>query len=417
MQLSDRLADRPARRRHRTARAAPAALMLLAAMLAAPAPHATAERAPDTGQIERARRTEAGHAESLAALRTRLAEVRSRLDELQAASEAAVLAHQAQADRLAEAEEELAAAERVAAGAAEARQQRRRGAAGYARSAYQGADLSMMHAWTEPGGPQEVLERSGYMQLLAERQDAVLHRAEAAGVAAETLRRRAAAAREERRLAAESTAETRDAALDAVREQQAAMAGILAEQSELEERLAAARQDTAGLERRRERALRRAERAAGSRTGATGGAVASDAPLPGCTGVAHGHPNGRIPESALCALPQAGEMLRADAAAAFIRLDGAFRKRFGRPMCVTDSYRPLDEQMVLFLEKQPGMAARPGTSRHGLGVAVDLCGGVNRYGSPEYTWMMANAPAYGWHNPPWARGGFEPWHWEFDPAV
>ncbi|WP_233515264.1 M15 family metallopeptidase [Marinitenerispora sediminis] len=405
------MAHRPTRRR-RLGPPGTAVLLALAAVLGVAAPAAGAEGVPETGETDRALRTAAGRAESLGALRARLAEVRSRLDDLQAASEDAILAYQAQAARLAEAEEELTAAERVAESAAAARRERRRGAADYARSAYQGADLSMMHAWTEPAGPQEVLERSGYMQLLAERQDAVVLRADAAGVAAETLRRRAREAREERRQATDAAAEARDAALRALDEQRDAMAGILGEQSELEARLAAAREDGAGLERRRERALRRAERAAD----AAGGDSASADPRPGCGAVARGFRNGRIPESALCPLPQPGEMLRADAAAAFIRLDGAFRERFGRPMCVTDSYRPLDEQVVLFLRKQPGMAARPGTSTHGLGTAVDLCGGVERYGSPEYAWLMANAPAHGWHNPAWAQGGFEPWHWEFDAA-
>ncbi|WP_241485098.1 M15 family metallopeptidase [Nocardiopsis potens] len=126
--------------------------------------------------------------------------------------------------------------------------------------------------------------------------------------------------------------------------------------------------------------------------------------------------NGRIPASELCPLAQPGEALRADAAAAFDRLDTAYRERFGRPMCVTDSYRPLDEQVRLFTEMEPGMAADPGTSTHGLGLAVDLCGGVEREDSAEHRWMLAAAGEHGWHNPPWARDGFEPWHWEFRPG-
>ncbi|MFW5419432.1 M15 family metallopeptidase [Nocardiopsis sp. CNT-189] len=126
--------------------------------------------------------------------------------------------------------------------------------------------------------------------------------------------------------------------------------------------------------------------------------------------------NGRIPASELCPLAQPGEALRSDAAAAFGRLDTAYRERFGRPMCVTDSYRPIDEQVRLFSEMEPGMAADPGTSTHGLGLAVDLCGGVEREDSAEHRWMLAAAEEHGWHNPPWARGGFEPWHWEFRPG-
>lgn len=125
------------------------------------------------------------------------------------------------------------------------------------------------------------------------------------------------------------------------------------------------------------------------------------------------YPNGEIPESALCPLPQPGHSLRADAAAAFVRLDEAYQNHFGYPMCVTDAYRPLSEQKRLYEEKPSGMAAKPGTSEHGRGVAVDLCGGVNNLESPQHEWMMANAGDYGWHNPPWAQNGFEPWHWEY----
>ncbi|WP_236540871.1 M15 family metallopeptidase [Spiractinospora alimapuensis] len=126
------------------------------------------------------------------------------------------------------------------------------------------------------------------------------------------------------------------------------------------------------------------------------------------------YPNGEIPESALCPLPQPGHTLRADAAAAFMRLDEAYQAHFGYPMCVTDAYRPLSEQERLYEEKEAGMAARPGTSQHGVGVAVDLCGGVQEHGSEQYEWLMSNAGDHGWHNPPWAQDGFEPWHWEYE---
>ncbi|MET0133024.1 MAG: M15 family metallopeptidase, partial [Kibdelosporangium sp.] len=65
---------------------------------------------------------------------------------------------------------------------------------------------------------------------------------------------------------------------------------------------------------------------------------------------------------------------------------------------------------------KPALAAVPGTSNHGWGLALDLCGGAQSAGSPEHAWLMANAPGYGWQNPPWAqpgRGRVEPWHWEF----
>ncbi len=66
------------------------------------------------------------------------------------------------------------------------------------------------------------------------------------------------------------------------------------------------------------------------------------------------------------------------------------------------------------------MAATPGTSNHGWGLALDLGGGINSWGTTERAWMVANAPAAGWISPDWAqpgRGKEEPWHWEFTGAA
>ena len=87
----------------------------------------------------------------------------------------------------------------------------------------------------------------------------------------------------------------------------------------------------------------------------------------------------------------------------------------GAPLCVTDSYRSYSEQASLYRRK-PGLAAVPGSSEHGWGKAVDLCGGVQNSGSDAYRWMKANAGRFGWFHPDWAEpGGSKPeaWHWEF----
>lgn len=128
-----------------------------------------------------------------------------------------------------------------------------------------------------------------------------------------------------------------------------------------------------------------------------------------------GFSNGLIPPSALCAVAP-GQALRWDAAAAFRALNTAYTLEFNAPLCITDSYRPYEAQVTLFSTK-PGMAATPGTSNHGWGLAVDLCGGVESFSTPQYAWMLANAPSFGWYNPPWAlQGGSgtdEPWHWNY----
>lgn len=130
------------------------------------------------------------------------------------------------------------------------------------------------------------------------------------------------------------------------------------------------------------------------------------------------YPNGLIPPAVLCEIGIGGHRLRGDAAAAFRELAVAYEKDRGDSICITDSYRSLDGQYAVF-ESRPHLAAVPGTSQHGLGLAVDLCGGIETFGSKQHLWMIENAPAYGWFHPDWAQAGGsrpEAWHWEYDDA-
>jgi zinc D-Ala-D-Ala carboxypeptidase len=128
-------------------------------------------------------------------------------------------------------------------------------------------------------------------------------------------------------------------------------------------------------------------------------------------------PNGLLPKSTLCPLPQKGKELRADAAIAFTDMNLAYSKHFGKQMCVTDSYRNLAAQQAVYYQR-PAFAATPGTSNHGLGLAVDLCGGVQNSGSAQFNWMEANSKRYGFFHPAFAYvNPFEPWHWEYDPKL
>ncbi|CAA9256403.1 MAG: hypothetical protein AVDCRST_MAG76-2527 [uncultured Acidimicrobiales bacterium] len=142
-------------------------------------------------------------------------------------------------------------------------------------------------------------------------------------------------------------------------------------------------------------------------------ALAGAGDQPGAWG---GHENGRIPPAELCPLAGApGHRLRCDAAAAYGRMAVAYRARFRTRLCITDSYRPFETQVVAQREK-PALAAKPGTSNHGWALAVDLCGGANDFGTRQHRWLQANAPSFGWRQPAWARKGGdrpEPWHWEF----
>jgi hypothetical protein len=142
----------------------------------------------------------------------------------------------------------------------------------------------------------------------------------------------------------------------------------------------------------------------------SGGAGGCQPPSP------YGEANGFLSDGGLCPLPTGGgHRLRTDAALAFDALNAARQAATGAPLCVTDSYRSFPAQVRVFRDK-PGLAATPGRSQHGWGLAVDLCGGVQNFGSEAHLWMLANAPLYGWVHPAWARQGSsrpEAWHWEY----
>ena len=135
-----------------------------------------------------------------------------------------------------------------------------------------------------------------------------------------------------------------------------------------------------------------------------------------CSTNERSYPNGRVPRTALCSLRGlTGESLRPRAAAAFNSLSLAFEKASGEPLCVTGSYRSYDDQVAVKASRGK-WAATPGRSEHGLGHALDLCGGVGQFGTAAHRWMQANAPRFGWVHPSWAQADGslpEPWHWEF----
>ncbi|GGC11838.1 M15 family metallopeptidase [Cellulomonas carbonis] len=143
-------------------------------------------------------------------------------------------------------------------------------------------------------------------------------------------------------------------------------------------------------------------------------------PLPGCDGLARTDgANGQIASSDLCVLWDPAQSLRGDAAVALSELNANYRAAFRRDLCITDSYRPLAVQRRLAVTK-PGLAATPGRSNHGWGLAIDLCA-TETNSSDVMAWLRANGPTYGWDNPQWARRGgsgpYEPWHWEYVPGT
>jgi len=132
--------------------------------------------------------------------------------------------------------------------------------------------------------------------------------------------------------------------------------------------------------------------------------------------------NGQFPSTMLAHLgwPEADHLqLVPGAAASITRLAAKFEAAFGKPLYITDAYRTLATQKALKVSKG-SFAATPGTSNHGLGLAIDMASRINVDGSAEHLWMSVHGPSFGWINPYWAvnfnpaDGQHEPWHWEYD---
>ncbi|HEX8076021.1 MAG TPA: GH25 family lysozyme, partial [Thermoleophilaceae bacterium] len=117
--------------------------------------------------------------------------------------------------------------------------------------------------------------------------------------------------------------------------------------------------------------------------------------------------NGRLPASALA--PIAGGYLRRDAAAAFNAMNAEAQRRFGitaRPGGPMSAYRTIGQQVFLWNLYRSGrgnLAARPGTSNHGWGLAVDLASQemrhvVDEIGAPYgFAKRWSDAPSEWWH--------------------
>lgn len=120
--------------------------------------------------------------------------------------------------------------------------------------------------------------------------------------------------------------------------------------------------------------------------------------------------NGQIPAAALTPIGDGTHRLYAPAARSFEQLFAA-ADADGVTIGMTDSYRSYDAQVRLAEEKglysEGGLAAEPGTSNHGWGLALDL-----DLDDRAQAWMRTN----GW------RYGFvedtprEPWHWTYRPS-
>jgi D-alanyl-D-alanine carboxypeptidase len=121
--------------------------------------------------------------------------------------------------------------------------------------------------------------------------------------------------------------------------------------------------------------------------------------------------NGKVPAGALEQVGNTKHKLWAPAAESLTKLM-ADAKKDGVNIGITDSYRSYEEQVDLAQRKglysQGGLAAKPGTSEHGWGMAADL-----DLNAKALTWMRANGARYGFaENVP-----RETWHWAYQPKA
>lgn len=306
------------------------------------------------------------------------------------------------------------------AAAKQATMQARERLAGYIGSMYRtgmgNRQLSLYSSVLDSENPRELFSGLGLAQRVGGNQSNALNELGVAEAAQEVAAAQAAAADQ-----AQKTAEAQAAAAKLAADQVVAQLAdqVAARTVALLRTQAAA---TAALEQEQKRAalLAQAELIARQRAEAPDAAIDGafvPRPMAACQGQdTKGYPNGMIPPEALCPLwGTRGQILRADAAAAFNDMSRAYAREFGAPICVTDSYRNYDEQVAVAAGK-PDLAARPGSSNHGWGVANDLCDGIEAFGSITHEWMVDNSMLYGWFLPSWAQqNGSRPeaWHWEF----
>ncbi|GAA1494964.1 M15 family metallopeptidase [Curtobacterium herbarum] len=139
---------------------------------------------------------------------------------------------------------------------------------------------------------------------------------------------------------------------------------------------------------------------------------------------ASAYANGKIPTSelvlvAVSTLGLGNQYLLSGAAASYRAMNTAFKKALDKPLTMAEAYRSLERQQYLYdgwKAGKPGFneAATPGTSIHGLGLAVDFSAGVDSYGTSAKNWMNANGPKFGWQPKGDGFASREPWHFEYD---
>lgn len=133
----------------------------------------------------------------------------------------------------------------------------------------------------------------------------------------------------------------------------------------------------------------------------------------------HRQLNGKVPASLLVAIPWDREktLIAAPALADLTRLNTAFKKKFGTPLSIDLAYRTRATQDYYFTELGPLIAAKPGTSNHGWGTAIDVPETYDySFRGKYYKWLKLNSKKYNWVHRAYLEEGSkyaEAWHFEY----
>jgi hypothetical protein len=93
-----------------------------------------------------------------------------------------------------------------------------------------------------------------------------------------------------------------------------------------------------------------------------------------------------------------GHLLVREAAYQMRAILAAFWREIGERPKLSEAFRSIATQQHYWNTMPAGTAARPGTSNHGLGVAVDVASGVASYDNPRHGIFDNIARLYGFNN-------------------
>jgi hypothetical protein len=139
--------------------------------------------------------------------------------------------------------------------------------------------------------------------------------------------------------------------------------------------------------------------------------------------------NGELPANLVAKLDFSSIKLEKHAVIQLNAMNKEFKAKFGVDIAMSGGNRSFDVQNSIFdwahfdktgkarkIGTNGGTAAaKPGTSQHGWGLAIDTSG-MGDKGSAKFDFLEQIGGKYGWVNPGWAKGsgaGHEPWHREY----